>query len=157
VLSIIGRALGFRLAPVRGVLVEPKGLAVAVHVRNVAPEDVPWVEAEVADIVGPREDLRILRGRKVLEVLPAGGWHKGRCALRIREHVAASAEGSIPMLYLGDDGTDEPAFWVLRSLAVTVRVGQRGPSHAAFRFDDVVDTHRLLSALAAGLGLPDTA
>jgi len=150
--ATLARALTYRLAAVPGVRVEPKGFAVAVHVRNVDPEDVPAVEAEVAHVLGPRRDLTLLRGRKVVEIVPAGNWDKGRCALWIREHLATTSGRKVSVLYLGDDTTDETAFWALRRTGVTVRVGRRGPTCARFRLGDVDDVHRLLAALAEDLG-----
>ena len=81
-----------RVAPLPGVLVEPKGLAVAVHYRNArrgaggGGAGCPTRRGAAAAIarearraVASQPGLRLQRGKKVLEVLPRVGWDKGEC------------------------------------------------------------------------------
>lgn len=160
-LAEVARAVGRRTGAIRGVIVEPKGLAVSVHYRLAAREDVPLVAFEVEDAVreavgrdtGAR--LRILRGNQVLEVLPGVDWHKGECALWIGEQLAPKLPRPAMMLYMGDDTTDEYAFRALAGKAVTVRVGASDePTAAAYRLPRVSHVLRLLSALAEEMGGP---
>ena len=129
-LNAVACDLRERVSSIPGVVVEPKGLAVAVHYRRAAPGSVGRLEAE-------------------LEILPRIDWDKGRCALRIRDYVASTARSPVTTLYLGDDATDELAFWALDGRAITARVGGGPISFAPNRLRDVEEVHRLLSGLAA--------
>ena len=153
-LAGVARVLGERTAAIPGMIVEAKGLAVAVHFRQVAREDLPLATFEVEQAVAQAgADLRIFRGHEVLEVLPAVDWNKGRCALWIWSRIGPSLPRPAMMLYMGDDSTDELAFRALAGKAVTVRVGRPGePTSAGYRFAQVHQVLRLLSALAEELG-----
>lgn len=149
-LAAIADALRLRLGPIRGARVEHKGLAVAVHYREVDPGALARLEIVLERLVHPRRnDLRLLRGKRVLELLPRVGWNKGECALWIRDHAFQAVPSGVTVLYMGDDRTDEIAFEVLAGKAVTVRVGPgRALTAARYRLADVTEVHRLLSALA---------
>jgi trehalose 6-phosphate phosphatase len=129
-------------AAVPGSLVEPKGLQVAVHYRG-----VPDVDAarrvlirrlrEVAD----REGLRVLEGKRVVELAPAGGPTKGDVVLRLaRDHELRA------VLYAGDDLADGDAFAAMDRLRPdgvrTVKVAVRSketPAGLLTAADLVVD------------------
>jgi trehalose-6-phosphatase len=67
--------------------------------------------------------------------------------------VGSTLAGRVLWLYLGDDWTDEHAFEVLGSRALTIRVGDLVPaSKAAFRLEDVAEVQQVLTALAGGAG-----
>ena len=148
-LNAVACDLRERVSSIPGVVVEPKGLAVAVHYRRAAPGSVRRLEAELDGMTGAATELTLLRGKKVFEILPRIDWDKGRCALRIRDYVASTARSPVTTLYLGDDATDELAFWALDGRAITARVGGGPISFAPNRLRDVEEVHRLLSGLAA--------
>lgn len=152
-LETAARTLGRRIASIPGVVVEEKGLAIAVHYRQVSPQQVPLVETEVERAVSqPAPRLAILRGNHVFEILPQVHWNKGECALWIWSRLAPTLARPVMLLYLGDDWTDEIAFRVLAGKAITVRVGPRTDvTAAAYRLPDVSHVLRLLSALAEQL------
>jgi trehalose-phosphatase len=156
-LGAVGDVLIRRAPSVSGMRVETKGLAVAVHYRHVAADEIRRVEIELARAIREQGSrLKIFHGTKVIEVLPQVAWTKGECARFIQEHVLPSGSGpalSPPLwMYLGDDWTDEHAFEVLSGLALTVRVGDLVPSSkAAYRLKDVAEVRELLAAMAAGL------
>lgn len=155
----VGEVLLRRSPAVRGMRVEAKGLAVAVHYRHVAADEIRRVEAELARAMrehGGR--LKIFHGSKVIEVLPQVAWTKGECAQWIQEQVQASLPGPPLWLYLGDDWTDEHAFQVLDGHALTIRVGDTVPgSRATYRLRDVSEVHRLLAMLADGVAAESAA
>jgi trehalose 6-phosphate phosphatase len=99
------------LYEVEGAFVEDKGLTLSIHYR-LAPADA---EARVREVVSravrPREELKLTEGKKVLEVRPRVEWDKGRAVLFLLEQLRPPAEA--PVLYLGDDTTDEDAFRAL--------------------------------------------
>ncbi len=147
-LRAVGLELRARVGALIGVDVEDKGLAIALHYRNAAADAAERLEREAAGILRDSPGLTILRGKKVIEILPAVEWNKGECARWIRDAVFA-ATADVTTLCLGDDETDELAFDVLAPWAVTVRVGpDEVPSRAVHRLPEVADVQRLLSALA---------
>jgi trehalose 6-phosphate phosphatase len=149
-LAQIADALRTMVGAIPGALVEPKGLAVALHYRNTNREAVGRLEAALGRVLGRDERLTLLRGKEVFEVLPDVGWGKGECALWIRDTLFRDAAAAATMLYVGDDETDELAFRVLDGKAITVRVGSApGGTAAAYRVPDVIDVRRLLAAVAA--------
>ncbi len=153
VLCAVGDTLARRAPSVSGMRVEPKGLAVAVHYRHVAPDEIRRVEIELARAIREQQGsrLKIFHGTKVIEVLPQVAWTKGECARWIRERVEPGLPGRLLWLYLGDDWTDEHAFEVLSGEALTIRVGDAVPaSKAAYRLQDVSEVQQLLTALAEG-------
>jgi trehalose 6-phosphate phosphatase len=99
-------------AQVAGALVEDKGLTLSVHYRMVDRERVPEVVAAVEGAVDEQAGLRLTRGKEVLEVRPAVDWDKGRAVEFLLDHLRP--QPGVPVLYLGDDTTDEDAFRALR-------------------------------------------
>jgi len=151
-LGAVGEALALRAPGVAGMRVEAKGLAVAVHYRHVATDEIRRVEIELARAIREQGSrLKIFHGTKVIEVLPQVAWTKGECAQWIEERMGPTLTGRALWLYLGDDWTDEHAFEVLGGQALTIRVGDLVPaSKAAYRLEDVTEVQQLLTALAEG-------
>jgi trehalose-phosphatase len=149
----VGRSLALRAPGVSGMRVETKGLAVAVHYRHVAPDEIRRVEIELARAIREQGSrLKIFHGTKVIEVLPQVAWTKGECAEWIEERVGSTLSGPVLWLYLGDDWTDERAFEVLSGRALTIRVGDTVPaSKATYRLRDVDEVHQLLALIADGV------
>jgi trehalose-phosphatase len=97
--------------------VEVKGLAVAFHFRGRSDEQQAVRELDA--IAGSaREDGLVARyGRKVLEVLPPVGSHKGTAVRHLLEE-----HGLRRALAAGDDTTDIDSFAALEGLEIGVRV-----------------------------------
>jgi trehalose 6-phosphate phosphatase len=55
-------------------------------------------------------ELRVTRGRKVLEVRPHVDWHKGTALAHLLGMLGLADPASVFCLYIGDDRTDEDAF-----------------------------------------------
>lgn len=119
------RALKQAAEGIKGTLVEDKGLTVALHDRLVSPGDRARLHRRVRRALDPlqRDGMAsLVRGKRVLEVRPAGSWNKGTAVAKLlRERWAA---GRVPV-YFGDDRTDFDAFRVLRGRGLSVRVGGR--------------------------------
>lgn len=96
-----------------GVFAEDKGTAIAVHYRA-APDAAPRLERALLDILGARQDVRLMPGHCVFEVKPAS-LDKGTAVADFMGR--APFAGRIP-LFIGDDITDEAGF-----SAVTARGG----------------------------------
>jgi trehalose 6-phosphate phosphatase len=95
--SVVARA-----AP--GVLVEQKGVGIAVHYRNVL-EARPQLVHDLAQVLTGFKGFRLHPGRRVLEIIPFG-YSKGTALdwLMSRQPF----EGRRPIM-IGDDAGDEPA------------------------------------------------
>jgi trehalose-phosphatase len=97
--------------------IEVKGLAVAFHFRSHADEAdaVRRLDAIAEEAVC--QGLMARYGRKILEVLPPVGSHKGTAVRRLLEE-----RGLRRALAAGDDTTDLDSFAALDDLEVAVRV-----------------------------------
>lgn len=111
-LDQVARELGAMLDPFPGAWLEEKGLTLSLHYRALAGEHAAPLIADVEERVSSRPDLHLTRGKMVLEVRPRVDWHKGRAALFLLDQL--NPPPGAPVLYFGDDTTDEDAFVALR-------------------------------------------
>lgn len=143
------RSLGALAAAHPGVLIEDKGVAVAVHYRA-----APGAEAAVrrsidALMVGLAADFELLDGKMVLEIRRRGG-HKGDAVASFMAE--PPFRGRLPV-FIGDDVTDEDGFEAANRLGGwSVRVGGVLATQARFRIADVAAVIDSLDRLA---GLDD--
>jgi trehalose-phosphatase len=145
-LASLSSALSTRLASLRGVLVEDKGLTLAVHYRLAAPASYEEIERKVRGVVANgASEFSVKAGNKVWEVLPRTDWDKGEAVCWIDSRLSES--GSVPV-YIGDDQTDETAFERLPD-AITIRVGGGGPSYARYEVPGPADVRQFLEWLDA--------
>lgn len=117
------------LAPVTsvpGVMIEDKGLSLAVHFRRAptrAGELHGWIVDALADL---GKELEVLQGRCVFDIKPRG---ISKATAVERFMAKPPFQGRLPV-FVGDDTTDEDGF-----RAVTARGGfalQVGPKRSAF-------------------------
>ena len=102
--------------------IELKGLSVAFHFRGRTDEAAAIVELE-ALAERARDDGLVARfGRKVLEVLPPLGSHKGTAVRHLLEGAGISRA-----LVAGDDTTDIDAFRAVEDLEHRIRVAVVAP------------------------------
>ncbi len=136
------------LVHIPGIIVEDKGLSLTVHYRA-APEPLRGeVDSAVVEVTAPyveSGELRLTRGKMVVEVRPAIAWDKGKAIEKIREEC-----GGQPFpVYFGDDRTDEDGFKVVQDmggLAVFVGGARQGTTalHQLESPREVAETLRLL-------------
>ena len=110
-----------------GARVERKGGTVAVHVRGTSdPEEAEARLARALSPIASGAHLDIARGKRVVELVPAGRDLKGEAVERT---IAASSIDAV--MYVGDDLADLGAFAALDRAAatgvITVKVAARGP------------------------------
>ncbi len=124
-----------------GVVVEDKGSAIALHYRN-APGQAEAVIALAEGLIeslGPQ--TRLLRGKMVLEFMPAGS-DKGRA---IQAFMADPPYRARTPVFIGDDVTDEAGFQAVNTMGgLTVRVGTIDQSQARYCLPDVTAVHACL-------------
>jgi trehalose-phosphatase len=140
------------LGDLAGVEVERKAAAIAVHVRNAAPEDADRAATVAHRTAGGSDDLESHDGKAIVELRPAVDWHKGR----VVEQLLGSLDDpdAVPV-YLGDDTTDEDAFAVVasRGIALVVRgESDDRPTLADYAAEDPPDARRFLTMLAELVG-----
>jgi trehalose 6-phosphate phosphatase len=130
----ISKSLDKSLSHIPGVIVEKKKMSVAIHYRQVSKEDLPGLKLPLKKILKEnRENIRILKGKKVVEFLPNIEWNKGKAVLWILNTMGLDWSG-YKIFYLGDDTTDEDAFRILRTRGTTILIAEKaGKSAAGFR------------------------
>jgi len=138
----IKEALAPILARHPGLLLEDKGLTLALHYRQ-APALAAYVHrvmSYLATLHGP--DLELQRGKFVVEVKPAG-INKGTA---ITEYLSESPFRGRRAVFIGDDQNDEYGLAAVNALnGISIKVG-RGPSCAHFRLPDVAAVHQWLGS-----------
>ena len=124
-----------------GLSVEDKGLAVAIHFRS-RPEHAEEVEEFASQIVRDEPDLKIQRGKMVVEIR-ATGPGKGESVAAMMALPAFS--GRRP-LFFGDDVTDEAAFAAANALGGGgVFIGElTRPTFANYQLHDPADVSVLI-------------
>ena len=141
--------LNDELGDFEGVLVEGKGLTLSVHYR-LCPQPLREEIFRALDSAlkgfGKGEELRVTRGKEVVEVRPRVDWDKGKAILRIAE----SAPPESLAMYFGDDLTDEDGFAAVHDLnGMSVFVGPvRQPTRALYRVDDPGEVATALELIA---------
>ena len=122
-------------------LLEIKPHGVAIHYRQAAEKTA--VRAAILSVVATLPDTRHIRGKDVVEVVPALARHKGHALAALRRRLKPQAT-----LYVGDDVTDEDAFSCGGPGGlVAVRVGHCTATAAMFRLDQQAEVEMLLHAL----------
>ena len=128
-----------------GVLVEDKSFSVSVHYRNLKPAYRAGFLARMRALAAAEPGgLRWTRGHKVFELRPEGAPHKGDAVTRLAAKLRATAA-----IAVGDDLTDEDMFAALATRGVTVRVGRRARSAAAYYVAAQAEVLRLLKFISA--------
>ena len=130
-----------------GVICEDKQLTIAVHYR-LAPGRRVDVEDYVAAIAAREPRIRMTRGDHVVELRPAIPWDKGSAMLHLVE--TFDLVGA-PVVYIGDDVTDEDAFYALAERGHGVIVSPQPPegTYATSCIRSVEEVVAVLNALSA--------
>jgi trehalose 6-phosphate phosphatase len=133
---------------VPGLLVEDKGMSIAVHYRQ-APQLAGEVQRVLRECLGQGDNaFRLQEGKMVLELKPVGR-DKGTAIIEFMDE--APFRGRTP-IFVGDDATDEHGFAVVNNLGGhSVKVGPE-PSAARWRIPDVMAVRAWLEEI---LGRPE--
>jgi len=125
----------------RGVVLEDKGLALAVHYRQ-APEQERAVKELAQRLVAQfAHGLQIQEGKMVVELRPRGA-DKGTAIDKFMSEPPFN--GRVPV-FVGDDATDEHGFEAVnRARGVSVHVGAVARTAARYSLPTVNDIHRWL-------------
>ncbi len=133
-----------------GAGVEEKYASIAVHYRQVSRgrqrEFVRMLNRALMPIVAAGTLARI-PGKKVVEVRPSLRWGKGEAVTLLTRFLTRGRPGLYESLAIGDDRTDEHIF-AAHPEWITVRVGRRRNSGAAYVVRDTRGVARILAWLA---------
>jgi len=138
---------------IKGVVIEDKGISLAVHFRLAGVDGAKLAgkvfRAASASAVSKGAAV-IKKGKKVLEILPAGKRNKGTAGSAL---LSGAGHGNIPgeqaVFYFGDDRTDEDAFRALKGRGITVCVGRKRGSLAEDYLSSPLETASFLRELSA--------
>jgi trehalose 6-phosphate phosphatase len=139
----ISKFLRNNLCEVEGVLIEDKGLTLSVHYRLVPQKEIIRVKNLVGDEVGKWQNLKLTKGKKVLEVRPVMDWNKGKAVEFILKRVE---QGSLPV-FIGDDETDQDAFRKIRSGLSIAVMNEPTQTHASYYLRNTLEVQSLLERI----------
>jgi trehalose-phosphatase len=135
-----------RLHSLPGLFIENKGCSAVVHFRLTPPGFHGKIERAIEEVVFPFQNkLLVTRGKMVLEIRPAFTWNKGSAVHKIGK--MAGVWGHHPLIYIGDDSTDEDAFAAFSAKDISIHVGKEPISSAQFHLDCVAEVWRLIKEL----------
>ena len=130
-----------RLVPLSGLTVEDKLYSLAVHYRR--SREKKRARAAILRAAVSLGDVRLVRGKQVVNLLPTDAPHKGIALERARARFACDTA-----IYVGDDETDEDVFALDQpGRLLTIRVGRKRQSLASYFLRNQGEIDRLLEAL----------
>ncbi len=123
-LDVAQNELDLLLADERGVVVERKKFAIAVHYRHVPEERVQNVVDKVQSIIDQyRSCLKPGPGKKVMELKPNCEWNKGKALDWLMSRLNFDLEKHVPV-FIGDDLTDEDGFAMVQENGIGIVVSE---------------------------------
>lgn len=136
------------LPPVKGVFLEDKGLSLSLHYRSARKKDIARIKNifdQVTMLYLANNKIKIISGKRVLEVRPPIAWDKGKIALWLlaRQKFALKEKDIFPV-YIGDDKADEDAFKALKNRGLTIFVGKPKLSYAQYYLKDTAEVRKFL-------------
>ena len=135
-----------RLSGRQGVVIEDKGLSVAVHYRQARARSL--TRRAVLSAARSLKDVRLVGGKLVVNIVVPNAPHKGLALERERAHFACDT-----VIYVGDDETDEDVFQIDRpGQLLSIRVGRKRTSAAPYYIRNQPEIDRLLETLIAVRG-----
>jgi trehalose 6-phosphate phosphatase len=150
VLERAAAALGDAISAIPGAFVEDKELTLSVHFRLAPRDRVEELHEIVHRVVDPLDGVHVTEGKQVMEVRPNVDWNKGKAVLFLLDQMRPPA--GAPVLFFGDDRTDEDAFRALgdRGAGEGVLVAEHLPeeSAASSYVHDPAEVGQVLAALA---------
>ncbi len=145
----VERLLQKQLAKIQGARVERKRYAIAIHYREVDPENVDGVSSVVDEAHRQYPRLRKRGGKKIYELQPDVEWDKGHSLVWLAKTLGLFEDGNV-ILYIGDDDTDEDAFRELRyrGIGLGIRVDETScKTHAQYFVRDCDEVFQFLQWL----------
>jgi len=133
--------LSRRLSPFKGVRIENKTFSVAVHYRR--SREKKKARAAILEAAAALGPIRVMGGKQVVNILPAGAPHKGIALEKERDRLRRDTA-----IYVGDDETDEDVFGLDQpGRLLAVRVGPKRVSQASYYVKNQAAVDELLAVL----------
>ena len=148
-LTEVAGLLEQRLKDVPEALVHNKGLTLSVHFRNTPDPYAGQVDSTIVAVVEPYAaagQMKITRGKRVVEVRPNLDWGKGEAIEKIRWNCG---DGPLPVFF-GDDQTDEDGFVAAQDLGgIAVYIGPpRQETKALHQLESPAEVAQVMALLA---------
>ena len=148
-LADVSDVLERELAEVPGLLVDNKRLTLTVHFRNSPDFYTDQVDSAVVATAAPyvaAGQMKVTRGKKVVEVRPNLEWGKGQAIEKIRQECG---DNPLPVFF-GDDQTDEDGFAVVQDAGgLAVYIGPtRQDTKALHQLESPSEVGQVLELLA---------
>ena len=143
IINHIRQQLQKEIEDIDGVWLEDKKFTLSLHFRSVKTEDIPRIKKVFYNVVNKYSEkklLAVIKGKKVLELVPDVSWDKGKAVLWVLQRLK---DKYLPV-YVGDDQTDETAFKSLRKKGITIRVGKSKKTFAYYYLKGYWEISRLL-------------
>lgn len=144
-ISAARQVLEQRLRKVPGVRLEPKEATIAVHYRGAPARSERIARRAVSEALKEHSGLRLLSGKKLLELLPGSRIDKWTAISfilgRVRRHHSAHRR----VIFIGDDVTDERVFEKLRGISVAI--GKKHRTAAKYYLKSPAEVRRFLERL----------
>lgn len=140
-----------KISTISGALIERKRFGFSLHYRMADADGKGLIKKIFYEIIADSTDpqaFSVLRGKKVLEVVPRVKWDKGKAAMFLLQN---KKKEYMP-IYVGDDVTDEAAFDALRVRGVTIRVGRSKKTKAEYYLKGQWEIERFLRYIHKLLG-----
>ena len=142
--------LAAALPPIPGVVIENKGVSLAIHYRQARAHKA--VHELVLEAVGCLRGIRIVEGKMVVNVLPSGAPDKGTALVALRKRLRCQSA-----IYVGDDENDEDVFALTgQERLLGIRVGRSRRSRAEYCVPGQAAIDQLLSSLVRFRQVPAT-
>lgn len=148
----IRKELRKNLKGIKGVFVEDKGFTVSAHFRMAAGSEEKEIIRIIKKVTLPYEKagyIRVIKGKKVLEIRPSSAMDKGGCAEYLLKKEEKTRKTGVIPFYLGDDQTDEDAFNRLKGKGFCVEVVSKKNQETAadYYLKGVQEVRRFLKRL----------
>lgn len=140
--------IGSLLFGIQGLILERKKFCTSIHYRLVKEEDVIFLKTRIREIILGYPMLKIRDGKKVLEVLPQVDWGKDKAISKLVEVLNLDLTNYIPV-FIGDDTTDEEAFYGLKDNCLCLRVCdvENAKTHAHYHLKNPQEVIMFLSLI----------
>lgn len=135
-----------------GTFVEDKGFGLSVHYRQLDSFDEEKFKVRLDNTIKDlllKGEIRITRGKKVLDIRSPIDWDKGKAVSWIleKEQLRYSKQEVVP-IYIGDDTTDEDAFLAIKNKGISVCVGNLASAHAQYYLNNTDEVIQFLEYLS---------
>jgi len=124
------KELDRKIKELKGVRLERKKYAIALHFRGADNETASELEQLVDKTAERQSDLIKTFGKKIFELRPKTDWDKGKALLYLLDTLSMNETCTIP-LYIGDDVTDEDAFQAISDKGIGILVSEENQPTAA--------------------------